>query len=633
MKSYQEFFAELKRRKVFKVAGVYGVVAFVLLQVADLLGQGLRLPDSFMPFITAVVLLGFPLALILAWAFEVTPDGVQRTEAAATGEIEAIVAEPASKRWPAGLLALVGMAALLAGAWWAGRTTAPGMDGSEASGAAGARLAFDSPADDDRPSIAVLPFVNMSADPEQEYFSDGITEEILNVLARLEGLRVTARTSTFAFKGENIDLRAVGDSLGVRYLIEGSVRKAGDQLRITAQLIDASDGSHLWSESYDRRMVNVFEIQSDIAESVAAALTVPLGLAGAERLVAPTADLEAYDLYLAGRARMRERGASLLEARNLFEAAIARDSNWAPAWAALAEVSELRIWHAYARPPDMERAEFHPIALDEAETAARRALELDPSNGSALVALGSVHRNRADWEQAEAAYLRALELDPDNPEAHQQYGDYLLNVGRIADGVRAMDRAAALDPAPIRLAMLAFALLADDRLPEAIDAYELSAALEKSPTERARTHSLLARTALVAGRDERAIEAYDAAWRENPEVAPIGGPRARIDQVVRALRSGDLASAPADFDTDGMRASQWLMVGEPDRAIDRRIELSDEQPFGRVIEFWLPHFDAIRSEPRIERYLAERGLAGVEARRTPPEERSRPMVLQRLDSL
>lgn len=189
MRSYQQFFAEMKRRKVFKVAAVYGAGAFVLLQVADLLKEGLRLPESFIPFITAVTLLGFPLALILAWIFEVTTEGLQRTDAPAPGEIEEIVSQPISKRWPAGLAALLGLGALLAGAWWVGTRTGP-MPGDANQGAV--RFAFANLADDPRPSIAVLPFVNMSADAEQEYFSDGITEEVLNVLAKLPDLRVAA---------------------------------------------------------------------------------------------------------------------------------------------------------------------------------------------------------------------------------------------------------------------------------------------------------------------------------------------------------------------------------------------------------------------------------------------------------
>ncbi len=219
MKSYQQFFAELKRRKVFKVAAVYGAASFILLQMADLLGQGLRLGDTFLPFITAIVLLGFPLALILAWAFEVTPEGVQRTGAASAGEIEGLVSAPISQRWPAGLMALAGVGALVAGAWWVGRQTAVESATSSADNIAAApaevRLAFVDPSEDPRPSIAVLPFADMSRDGDQEYFSDGITEEILNTLAKIHDLRVSARTSAFAYKNVQLNLRDIGLELGV----------------------------------------------------------------------------------------------------------------------------------------------------------------------------------------------------------------------------------------------------------------------------------------------------------------------------------------------------------------------------------------------------------------------------------
>ncbi len=520
MKSYQQFFAELKRRKVFKVAAVYGVVAFGLLQVADPLAAALRLPDTFLTYVLAILLLGFPLALVLAWALEVTPDGVRKTEAAAPGEIETIVAQPLSKRWPSGLMALAGVGALVAGAWWVGRQTAAESATTSTDStatAADVRLAFVDPSEDPRPSIAVLPFADMSPEQDQEYFGDGMTEEILNTLARIRELRVSGRTSTFAYKGQDKDLRQIGIELGVGYLVEGSVRKAGNQLRITAQLIDAADGSHMWSDQYDRPMDDVFAIQTEIAEAIAGALRVPLGLDADESLVTPTADLAAYDLYLAGRAKMRERGPSLLEAVELFDVAIARDSTWAPAWAALAETSELKLWYSTAQPEGMTRKEFNPIGLAEADRAARRALELDPRNASALVALGSVQRNRGEWDASEATYLRALTLDPDNAEAHQQFGDLLLNVGRIAEGVRALDRAAALDPAPVRLGMLALALEVDDRLTESVELHEL--AVERANTDAGQRWfgNILGRSYLRAGRFEEAIEVLDEANRSDPE--------------------------------------------------------------------------------------------------------------------
>ena len=224
-------------------------------------------------------------------------------------------------------------------------------------------------------------------------------------------------------------MRVIGDSLDVAYLIEGSVRKAGNQLRITAQLIDVADGSHLWSETYDRTLDDVFRIQTEIALAIAEALRVPLGLDDARDLVTPTADLQAYDLYLAARGRMRERGLSLPEAIRLFEAAIDRDSTWAPAWAGLAQAREVIGWYpeAWENIPTSveERSAGFEAFQEPAEDAARRALSLDPDNASAHVALGSVLRNQMEWTRSEAEYLRALELDPESAEAHLQYSQLL----------------------------------------------------------------------------------------------------------------------------------------------------------------------------------------------------------------
>ncbi|HSM09349.1 MAG TPA: tetratricopeptide repeat protein [Gemmatimonadota bacterium] len=624
MKSYQELFAELKRRKVFKVAAVYGGVAFVLLQVAELLGQGLRLPDSFMPFITAVVLLGFPLALILAWAFEVTPEGVHRTDRAAPGEIEGILAQPASKRWPHGLLALLGVAALLGGTWWAGR-----QSGVEAVGADGRpealELAYATPDEDPRPSIAVLPFVNMSADEEQEYFSDGITEEILNTLANVDELRVSGRTSAFAYKGRAVDLRTIGEELGVHYLIEGSVRKAGDQLRITAQLIDATDGSHLWSDQYDRELKDVFAIQTEIAESIAGALTVPLGLEGDETLVTPTSDLTAYDLYLAGRTRMRERGLGLLEAKRMFEAAIARDSSWAPAWAALAETSEIRIWYSETFPDSIPDSASVQQALEEAERAARRALELDEQNASALVALGSVQRDRGQWDVAEATYRRALSLDPDNPEAHQQYGELLREVGRIGEAVRALDRAAALDPAPIRIDLLAGHLVLDDRLDEALEVYKVGLRRDPEVTlPRLWGNAGLAR--VMAGQEEAAVDAFQALERQivRPDRMPD-----LVRRFVRGFIMADSSVIPAPIRSD-LAPEMWMLMGYRDRAVatlrERSFLVHGIVPLPS--DFWHPIFDPLRSDPEFAALVAASGAPRMVPERTPPSKRTRPLILQ-----
>ena len=626
MKSHQQLFAELKRRHVFKVAAIYGFVSFGVLQAADLMLPRLGLPDWTVTFMVALVVLAFPVVLIIAWAFEVTPDGVKRTDEAPPGEIARLVAEPASKRWPAGLLALVGVGALVAGAWWAGRQTAP-ASGDAGTGDA-ARLALEAPEADARPSLAVFPFADMSPEGDQAYFSDGITEELLNVLAKVRELKVAARTSAFAFKGEDLTAQQLGDTLQVGYLVEGSVRKAGERLRITAQLIDTRDGSHLWSEQYDRELEDVFAIQTEIAEAIAAELRVPLGLEDDQELVSPTGDLTAYDLYLAGRTKMRERGPSLPEAVRLFEAAIARDSNWAPAWAALAETREMGLWYLNQFGESYDDAEAIERFLVQAEAAARRALELDPRNASALVAMGSVLRDRHQADEAEAYYRRALALDPDNPEAYHQYGEMLYETGRIAEAVRALDRATTLDPAAVRLAMLGFTLLLDDRLSEAVEVYELGLASDPEVRIPQMWYGAAA-SFLEAGMAEAAIDALvtlTQAAPPPPDGDPVPTPE-RIEHTVRAIVDREPDRVPPEF-RDGLNPELWMLLGDPDQALNNLRRFIDAFALRWAPEYWLPVWDSLRSDPEFQKLFADKGVGGTDIRRTPVEERVRPRVLQ-----
>jgi len=615
MKSYQELFAELKRRHVFKVTAVYGVVVFGLIQVADPLAKSLLLPDVFLTYVSAILLLGFPLALVLTWAFELTPEGVRRTETAAPGVIEAIVAQPASKRWPSGVMALVGVVALLGGAWWAGvRSGRSGLEagaGRMEARADSLQLAFTDADADGRPSVAVLAFANMSGEVDQEYFSDGITEELLNTLVKIRQLRVAARTSAFAFKGRQVDVRQIGDSLGVEYVIEGSVRKAGNRLRITAQLIDAKDGSHLWSEQYDRELNDVFAIQTEIAGAIAAQLRVPLGLGENEELVSPTADLTAYDLYLAGRAKMRERGKSVFEAARLFEAAVARDSNWAPAWAGLAESLALRPF--YGPDPDEPQvpadSAYWARSLDDAEAAARRALELDPENASATVALANALRDHWQWSAAEAAYVRALSLDPDNVEAYQQYAEFLAYVGRSGEALVVARRALSLDRSPIRLNVAGYIAIQNDSFDEAIEYVTEGIVLDREDRVYW-LHDFLLTCYVATGQWRKAREVLVGMLAEMPPQ--------RREELLRTWPPGD--APPRNFDPDRLPADRrllyspaplWMALGKPDRALaNLEASVRGRPPFSHAVELFFPQLDPLRDDPRFQELLRIRGLEG-----------------------
>jgi serine/threonine-protein kinase len=259
-------------------------------------------------------------------------------------------------------------------------------------------------------SIAVLPFTNMSGDPENEYFSDGISEEIINALAQLPGLRVAARTSAFSFKGRNADLRTIGDQLNVGSVLEGSVRKAGGRIRITAQLISVADGYQLWSERYDRELTDVFAIQDEIANAIAGKLKVTLRVGAERQLVRPpTANVEAYDLYLKGRALTRQRGPALLRAVECFDRAIALDPGSALAQAELAEALLLMAFYGMVPPADIR---------ERARLAVARALELDATEATTQTVLG-LYSLTAEFDRgkASAAFARAVELDPMDADA------------------------------------------------------------------------------------------------------------------------------------------------------------------------------------------------------------------------
>ncbi len=289
-------------------------------------------------------------------------------------------------------------------------------------------------------SIAVLPFVNMSADSESEFFTDGITEEIINALAQIRDLRVVARSSVFSFKGKNIDPRVVGAQLGVRTILEGSVRRAGNRLRITAQLVSTADGYHLWSERYDRELEDVFEIQDEIARSIAQRLQITFENGVREPLVkAGTTNLEAYQLYVKGRALLYRRGARIGQALQSFEQAVGVDPEYALAWAAIADVHTLLAFYGFIHPQ---------ISRPIWEHAVRRALAADLSLAEAHGALG-FGSLMYDWDDgdAECEFLRALELKPRYTQARDWYAlFYLARSGRALEAIEHAKSALGTDP-------------------------------------------------------------------------------------------------------------------------------------------------------------------------------------------
>jgi len=420
--------AELKRRNVIRMAGLYLVGAWLLTQVASTVFPAFDVPGWALRALIIVLVIGFVPALIFAWAFELTPEGIKRD---AEVKPEESIAPQTARRMDRMIIAVLIIALVYFG--FDKFVLAPRREAAAVTSAT--QVAKATPAGTAAPvasevspkSVAVLPFVNMSGDPKNEFFSDGITEEILNALAQIADLKVAARTSAFAFKGKDIDLRHVGEVLAVAHVLEGSVQRSGDDVRITAQLIDARSGFHLWSERYDRKLTNIFAVEDEISKAIADKLQ--LQLAGAR---APgtgnTDDAQAHELYLIGLSLLAARGPGLRDAIAAFGKAVELDPQYAQAWGALAEAEQLLPSYTNG---DLE------AGMARAETAAQRALGIDPDTVSAIVAMANVYAHRMDWARTDATFRRALALAPNNLAIIQGKVGSWLSQGRL-DSARAV---------------------------------------------------------------------------------------------------------------------------------------------------------------------------------------------------
>jgi len=432
------FFEELKRRNVFRVGAAYVVVAWVLLQVVDLVLDNIAAPDWIMKVFMLAIAVGFPVAVIIAWAFEMTPEGLRRETQ--VDRTQSITPQTGHKLDRVIIVFLaVAVVVLLAERMYVGDESLP----AESTAVDSKKVSADISAQSTNPvsrargnSIAVLPFVNMSADPENEYFSDGIAEEILNVLARIPDLKVAARTSAFAFKGMNINIAEIARTLNVDVVLEGSVRKFGNQVRVTAQLIKAADGYHLWSETYDRELTNIFAIQDEIAKSIADELKLTLDIdTGVAGNMTGTTSTAAYDAYLRGMNQWHLRtGESMRNSIELFGQAIAIDPKFARAYAGLALT--YAIIDSYT---DMHWSETR----EKTRLAADQALAIDPGLAEAATALIFTTE---DVEEQLAFGRRAIELGPSFATAHQWYAGTILFTGDLEGALEEYLVAYELDP-------------------------------------------------------------------------------------------------------------------------------------------------------------------------------------------
>ena len=448
-------FNELKQRNVFRVGFAYAVVGWLVAQVADLALESFGAPDWVMKTLLFLILIGFLAALFISWAYEITPEGIKRAEDVDPNQ--SIAHQTGRKLDRVVIVVLLLAVSLLL----FDRTRVapeivhetPLAINTEPASAPVNTVTGNTETREtkniaEEQSVAVLPFVNMSSDPEQEYFSDGISEEILNVLTRIPNLKVAARTSSFQFKGKNLDIADIGRQLQVNHILEGSVRKAGNTLRITAQLVETDTGFHLWSQTFDRNPEDVFAIQDEIAAAIATELRTLFSgdIANNSKVI----DVQAYELYLKGRGLVaRRREADLFEGIDTLKASIQIEPAYAPAMATMAKAYAVLPWFSFRIPAGEAR--------ELARQWAQKALEIEPETVEAMAVLGIVY-SESDLNFAGALELfeKALKLNPGNVAANNFLGDLYYRTGDLAMALKYESRAAELDPlGPVQLTDLA----------------------------------------------------------------------------------------------------------------------------------------------------------------------------------
>jgi TolB-like protein len=582
--------AELKRRKVVRVAVVYAATAFAVLQAADIVLPQMNVPEWALGVLVAFVVFGFPIALVLGWALELTPDGIKRTEAAPAEMSDAATPALIGKRtvFAATLLVVLGVGI---GAGWFLRPAADSQSASMPDASPAPVSAENSSTPPAANSIAVLPFVNMSADAENEYFADGISEELLNVLVKVEDIGVASRTSSFAYKGRELGAAVIARELNVNHILEGSVRKSGNRVRITAQLIDAVEDRHLWSETYDRELDDIFAIQDEIANAIVAALRGTLGVDEAPRVVmvrADTENLDAYQLYLKARELFITRTA-LDESVRLAEEVVALDPEFARGWEMLAAASAVIIdWEEFY--PGIDTGQLPVRALEAAE----RALALDPALAMpwAVRALLLNYKLPIPFAETLVLFDKALSADPAQASVYLWRAIVWINLGFLERAMQDVDACLAVDPAYgncLRWKAVTAAFMGNDAL--ALELYERGIATG-FVTNRADTLT----ERLVARGDRLAAMLLMGQLEVPPELqrAVIGA----IEQGAPPSHLTELLEQHPRFDVP-----TWHLLL---RAYDRAAAW--EGRFTTLVSYWDPVHAGFRNSPAFRRILEYLGV-------------------------
>jgi TolB-like protein/Flp pilus assembly protein TadD len=572
----KNFFAELRRRNVYKVAIAYAVVAWLLIQIATQVFPFLEIPNWAIRLVIMLVVIGFPIALILAWAFELTPEGIKRTEDV---DLSKSIRRKTGRKLDFLIIAVL---LLVIGALLFQRFH-PNVS--------------PTPSSSPKKSIAVLPFENLSEDKANAYFADGIQEEILTRLAKIADLKVISRTSTQRYQSKPGNLSEIAKQLGVANILEGSVQKAADQVRVNVQLVNAQTDSHLWAETYDRKLTDIFGVESDIATTIAE--TLQAKLTGSEKTAIvkrPTANPEAYELYLKGRFFWNKRtGADLRTAIEYFNQAVGKDPSYALAYAGLADSYCLLSDFGAASPAD---------SYPQAKAAAKKALEIDDTLAEAHTSLANVFTNYDfDFEQSLKEFERAIQLNPNYATAQHWSGYTLVNLGQFDRGIAEGRRSVELDP----LSLIINADLGQDyfyarRYDEAIT--QLRKTIQMDPRFYY-AHWSLGLVWQVKGQINEAIAEYRKAVELNDDpfvLALLGQAYARAGQREEAQKI--LARLSDEAKSRYVSAYSfvflYLALGDKERAIDELERAYRERSSYVDVIKVDPMLDDLRGNPRFE---------------------------------
>lgn len=596
--------AELKRRNVIRVAVAYSVIGWLVLQVTHTLVSMLELPDATNKFILLLLIAAFIPMLLFSWVYELTPEGIKKEHDILPAD--SITAHTAKRLDMVTLLAL--LAVLSLGIWQQFNPTVLNANAQPGQ----LQLSSNNPALTpnikpviDENSIAILPFINMSSESSNEYFSDGMTEEILATLAKIKELKVVSRTSSFAYKGSTENLQVIGNRLGVNYILEGSVRKVDNMIRVTAQLIEVESSFHLWSETYDRELHDVFEIQDEIAKHIVQSLSLALSPESLVTEKNSATDTVAYDLYLQGRHFWYQRGEeNLRKAITLYEEAVAIDPGFARAWAGLAVVTANLV--AYTTIPIEE-------LMPEAQSYAFRALALDPNQSEAVMVLPILMAYEKRWAETLKSLDRAVQLDPSNTTARIWKSETLWRMGYLDEAYKEIETAVALDPnSPPAIYNQAYYQLRMGNIEGALNLSEkvkdfnfknaayLQALIAIAQGNAQQSYKLLPKAFAILGlADEQS--AIVVSGLENP------AQRNAALEILDKLAIEIIEKRVSKFNVD-IVLEIYKQFGELDRAFALANELADDGTAFIDYLFWGEQNKVARQHPQFKNIVRRRGL-------------------------